>query len=196
MTKSVQRGRKATKKTAGGRKASSVRKESAPPSSRDKQTDIYDKAMKLMAAGEFTKAKELFDQVVEGPSSEVAHTARMHRSVCERRLEEPEIKLETAEDHYNYAITLLNRREPDTARKYLEKALASNPKADHVLYALCLSHGLTGDIDAAARHLARAIDINPRNQRAARNDPDFAPFLSAPQIQALLRVDGERTESE
>jgi tetratricopeptide (TPR) repeat protein len=194
MTKSVQRGRKATKKTTGARKAATARKESTTTLSREKQTSLYDKAMKHMSAGEFAKAAQLFDRVVEGPGADVAHAARMHRSNCQRRLKEPVIRLESAEDHYNYAITLLNQREPDRAREHLEEALAGNPRADHVYYALCLSFGMEGNIDAAAENLERAVEINPRNRLAARNDPDFEPLLGEPQIRALLQI--ERTESE
>ncbi|MCP5116447.1 MAG: tetratricopeptide repeat protein [bacterium] len=116
----------------------------------------------------------------------MAHSARVHRMVCERRLEAGEPQLPTPEDRYNYAIALINRGEPRQALRHLEEALRDMPDADHLHYAMAICLGLVGEMDRAASELRRAIALQPRNRTAARNDPDFQPFASAPQIKSIL----------
>lgn len=164
----------------------------APVRTREEQTRLYDKAMKLFSSGDFARARETFDQVVAGPSSDIAHAARMHRSVCDRRLESGEVVLEGPEEHYNYAIALINRRRLSEAQDHLMKALDAKPaRTDHIHYAMAICFGLQGDLRKAAEHLQRAIALDPRNRASARNDPDFESFASAPEIRQLL----ERTEA-
>ena len=99
------------------------------------------------------------------------------------------VDLKTAEEHYNYAVAMINARNLSDAQQHLEAALKLEPQADHVLYALALAKGLAGDIDGAHEHLKRAIDLEPRNRISARQDADFATFSSQPQIQQLLFPD-------
>ncbi len=205
MSKSVQRGVKASPRATSDLKAAATgstraeRKSSEKsPASRaltkEKQASLYSKAMKLFSTGNFAKAREGLEKVIGGPSMEMAHAARMHHSVCERRLASVAVQLRTPNEQYDYAVALLNGRKPDEARGHLEKALEAMENADHVHYALALCLGQLGDIDSAAVHLNRAISLDPRNRNAARNDPDFGPFQSAPQIRALLTL--KRTESD
>ncbi len=119
----------------------------------------------------------------------MAHNAVLHIRMCDARLEKPAVNLKTAEEHYNYAVAMINARNLADAQQHLEAALAMEPKADHVLYALALAKGLAGDIDGAHEHLKRAIDLEPRNRISARQDADFATFSSQPQIQQLLFPD-------
>jgi tetratricopeptide (TPR) repeat protein len=109
--------------------------------------------------------------------------------MCDRRLEKPLVELKTADEHYNYAVAMINARTLSDAQQHLEAALKLEPQADHVLYALALAKGLAGDIDSAHEHLKRAIDLEPRNRISARQDADFATFSSHPQIQQLLFPD-------
>jgi len=205
MSKSVQRGRGAspratsTQKTAATASTRAERKpsEKAPvPRAliKEKQASLYSKAMQLFSTGDFAKAKAGLQKVIEGPNLEMSHAARMHHSVCERQLGSAAVQLKTPAEHYDYAVALLNDRKPDEARVHLEKALEGTKNADHVHYALALCLGQMDDFDNAAVHLNRAITLEPKNRNIARNDPDFAPFQSAPQIRVLLR--SERTEPD
>ena len=198
MKKTVQRSRRTPGTRTGDRKGAATTKttrskrrdmEKTSPEqtlTRMKQSSLYEKAMKLFHAGDFAKAKSIFDEAVTGPNREMAHSARVHRTVCERRLARTEMDLPTPDDHYDYAVTLINRRELDQARQHLEQALERIKDGDHVHYALALCHGLKGDVENATAHLKRAIEIQPRNRTAARNDPDFQAFAGQPQVRALL----------
>jgi Flp pilus assembly protein TadD len=106
--------------------------------------------------------------------------------MCERRLSSPAPAPKTAEEHYTYAIALINSRDLDTARQHLETALGMAPESDHFYYALALCLGLSGDSQGAYRNLKRAIELRPQNRIAARQDSDFAPLINQPPIDRLL----------
>ena len=61
--------------------------------------------------------------------------------------------------------------------------------ADHVLYALGACQSLAGDLRGAYENLRRAIDLQPNNRRAARQDPDFSAAIERPMFRRLLYPD-------
>jgi len=61
-----------------------------------------------------------------------------------------------------------------------------SPQSDHIHYAMALAKALSGDLYGAHRHLERAIELEPRNRLAARQDADFAPFAGQPPLDGLL----------
>jgi len=134
----------------------------------------------------YAAALPLFEQAALGPLPEMAHSARLHANMCRRRTTRPEVQLRTAEEHYNYAIALINERNLSQAEKHLVLALAQAPQADYLFYALALARGLTGDMQAAHSYLRRAIELEPRNRIAARNDPDFTGIARVSPIAELL----------
>jgi tetratricopeptide (TPR) repeat protein len=149
------------------------------------QREKFNKAMELFHAREFKKARDLFEQAFTGPSREISFAAKTHFQMCEQRLDKQAVRLETADDYYNYGVALTNERQLEEARKNLQKAVSMR-QADHYEYALALCLGLIGDIDGAAKHLAKAIELDPRNRIAARNDADFAELLHHAALQAVL----------
>ncbi len=150
------------------------------------QEQLFDKAAALFHQGSFSQAMEIFEKVAGGPLRPVAHAARTHILMCQRRLARQTEPPATAEDHYNWAIALLNRREVAPAERHLEAALSLTPQGDHIHYALALARGLRGDYGQAYASLKRAIELNPRNRTQARHDPDFAEFSQHPAIASLL----------
>ena len=155
------------------------------PSSQ-KQLAAFESAMKHFHARKFKEARDLFMTAAQGPERDVAHRAKLHATMCERRLEQTAVKLQTAEDYYNYGIALLNTRRIDDARSHLEQALAMTPEADHVFYALAAAQALSGDAAGAHEHLKRAIELEPKNRLMARQDADFAAIAGQAPFQALL----------
>jgi tetratricopeptide (TPR) repeat protein len=152
--------------------------------------------MAFFNSADYRKAKEIFDKVATGPVLEIAHAARTHGAACERRLAaqaRPQFK--TPEEQYDYAVTLINRRQPAEAVQYLLSALESaDGGSDHVHYALAICYGLQGELEKAGDHLRRAIELDPKNRTIARNDPDFDSFMHDPPISTLLQP--ERIDSE
>ena len=152
----------------------------------DKQLGLFESASKLFHARKFRDARELFLLASEGPERDVAHRARLHAEMCRQRLEQPEVRCHTAEDHYNYGVALLNTRKVQEACVSLERALQMAPDSDHIHYALAVAHGLSGDANRSHLHLKRAIELEPRNRLIARQDSDLGAIATHPQIQALL----------
>jgi tetratricopeptide (TPR) repeat protein len=156
------------------------------PLNSQKQLASFEAAMKLFHERKLKEARELFLQAAQGPERDVSHRARLHATMCDRRLQEATVSLRTSEDYYNYGVALLNTRQIDEARTHLERALEMSPEADHVFYALAAAQALSGDANGAHEHLKRAIELEPRNRLMARQDGDFASLAGQPPFQALL----------
>lgn len=142
--------------------------------------------MRLFHARQLPAARQLFETAAAGPELDVAQRARLHIAMCDRRLQQETVELQSAEDYYNYGVALMNTRKLAEARQNLEKALSMAPHADHVHYALALAQALGGDLETARGHLERAIELEPRNRLIARQDADFASVARHPMFDALL----------
>ena len=156
------------------------------PPSAQKQLSTFEQAMKLFHARNLKEARELFQLAAQGPERDVANRARLHVSMCDRRLEQATVSLGSAEDCYNYGIALLNARNAAEARVHLERGLAMAPGADHILYALALAQVMSGELLAASENLRRAIELEPRNRIMARQETDFAHLANQPPFDSLL----------
>lgn len=161
-------------------------REGASASRSETQLADFEAASKLFHSRKFREAHELFLRAAEGPERDVAHRARLHAAMCAQRFEQPEVRCDTVEDHYNYGIALLNARKMDEARAHLERALQMAPDSEHIHYALAGAHALTADSARAYEHLKRAIELDPKNRIMARQDGDFASVAGQAQFQALL----------
>jgi len=152
----------------------------------DMQLANFEAASKLFHTRKFREAHDLFLRAADGPERDVAHRARLHAAMCAQRFQQPEVRCETVEDHYNYGVALLNARKIEEARSHLERALQMAPDSEHIHYALAGAHALTADPARAYEHLKRAIELDPKNRIMARQDGDFASVASQTQFQALL----------
>src|SRR5512146_545540 len=88
-------------KSGAARTAVSTRSGAAAvtqPLTAEKQFSAFEAAMKLF------QARKFFTQVVAGPGRDMAHRAELHIAMCDRRLQQAKVALDSAEDHYNYAI--------------------------------------------------------------------------------------------
>lgn len=159
------------------------------PEPSETQLQIFERASRLFHARQYREAKEIFALSAVGGLRELAHNSRLHIIMCDRRLGQPAIQLTTLEDHYNYAIERLNARDLDVARKVLDRAIemtrSDGDKADHVYYAMAACFAAGGDARGAYENLKRAIEIDPRNRMAARQDPDFS---GTAQVQPLYQL--------
>jgi tetratricopeptide (TPR) repeat protein len=160
-------------------------KPAAAKISAKEQSALFDKAMAAFHKKDFAKAQDLFVQVAEGPSSEMSHAALMHQKMCERRLGAAKPP-SSPEEHYTLAVALINRGELDKAGEHLKQALAADDRAAHFHYAQALCSGLQGDLEACYTHLSRAIELEPTNRVAARNDSDFQALSRQSPIKELL----------
>jgi tetratricopeptide (TPR) repeat protein len=152
----------------------------------EEQMKRFEEAIRLFRKQDFALARTAFERALDGPKGEVAHNARLHISMCDRRMQSAPVEFATAEEHYNYGIARLNTRELLVARRHFESALAMSPNGDHILYGLALCCGLGGDLQGCYENLKRAIDLQPKNRVIARQDPDFNTIAQHPVFIQLL----------
>src|ERR1700739_4987523 len=147
----------------------------------------YEAGLRAMQEHKFDKAKPNFQKVIAGPSKELADRATVHLSICNQHLERSAAtQFKTPEEHYDYAISLMNVGDYVTAREHLEKLVKTNAQADYIWYGLAVLDCLTGHSEDALRRLADAIRLNPANHFQARSDSDFNPMADDPRFTELL----------
>jgi len=166
----------------------------APPPSpaailADKLQKLYEEAIRLFYSQKYDRANALFQKIRQGPDRTLAHHAQVHSNICAGRLRRPEVHLRTVEDHYNYAVTMMNVRKLEEATQHLETALRLAPKADHIHYAMAATQALRGNPEGAYQRLKTAIELEPGNRQRARADADFLGILGYPPMVALLHLD-------
>jgi len=146
----------------------------------------YQDGLRALQERKFEKAKNLFQKVVSGGIRELADRARVHLNTCTQHLEHSRTVFETPEEHYDYAVSLINLGDYVTAREHLEKILHEAPKADYAWYGMAVLDCLTGNYENALRALAEGILLNPANRFQARNDADFKNLGDDPRFTELL----------
>jgi tetratricopeptide (TPR) repeat protein len=168
----------------------------APPDpdapARKQQLKAYEEALKYFQQQKFHRAKESLEQVLEGPSKELADRAQMHLRICEQRISRPPVPtVKSAEDHYTQGVALMNLGRWDEAREHFDRARKAAPKADHIVYAMAALDCLTGEADSAMANLKIAIQLRPENRYHARNDEDFSFLQEDPRFTELLYPERE-----
>ena len=97
-----------------------------------------------MQEHKFDKAKLHLQKVVSGASKELADRVTVHLNACNQQTERAVNQFKSPEEHYDYAISLMNVGDYVTAREHLEKLSKQVPKADYVAYGLAALDCLTG----------------------------------------------------
>ena len=150
----------------------------------------YEAGLRAMQEHKFDKAKPHFQKVLTGPSKELIDRATVHLNICNQHLERPaSSQFKTSEEHFDYAVSLMNVGDYVGAREHLDKLLKQNPKADYVIYGLAALECLTGHVEDALRHLDEALHLNAQLRFQARNDSDFQNLAEDPRFTELLYPD-------
>jgi tetratricopeptide (TPR) repeat protein len=150
----------------------------------------YESGLRAMQEHKFDKAKPHFQKVVTGPSKELADRATVHLNICNQHLERTTAtQFKTSEEHFDYAVSLMNVGDYVTAREHLEKLLKQNAKADYVIYGLAALDCLTGHVEDSLRRLDEALHLNAQLRFQARNDSDFQNLAEDPRFTELLYPD-------
>jgi tetratricopeptide (TPR) repeat protein len=181
----------AKKATAKDTSGPDLRRSSLPPQAADKarhqQTvQSYEQALKAMQMQKFERAKPLLEKVLASGFRELVDRASMHLNICNQQLGKSVSSFKTAEEHYDYAVSLMNMGDYVTAREHLEKLSKQQPARDFVWYGLAVLECLTGHFPEALQHLAEAIRMNKNNRFQARNDSDFRALADDPRFTELL----------
>jgi tetratricopeptide (TPR) repeat protein len=110
----------------------------------------------------------------------------MYLTTCQRQLEGHILSFQTPEEHYDYAVSLINTGYYEEAREQLDSILVDHPDADYAYYGLALLDSISGRTQECLGNLARAIELNPRNRLQARSDSDFQSMADDPRFTELL----------
>jgi tetratricopeptide (TPR) repeat protein len=156
----------------------------------------YESGLRALQEHKFEKAKGHLQKVLTGPNKSLVDRAQVHILTCEKYLDESALQFKTAEEHYDYAVSLINVGDYVTAREHLDKLLKQNPKAEFVLYGLAALHCLTGHVEESLKTLDEAIQARPALRFQARNDTDFQNLAEDPRFTELLYPDPGAGESE
>jgi len=146
----------------------------------------YEAALKALQERKYERARALLQKVTDGPSTELADRAAVHIKLCNQQMARAATAFKTPEEHYDFAVSLMNHGKYDESRTHLEKILKQNPKADYALYGLALLDCLTNKVEDSLRHLDEAIRLNPALRFQARNDSDFHNLADDPRFTELL----------
>jgi len=150
----------------------------------------YESGLRAMQEHKFDKAKPHFQKVIGGPSKELIDRATVHLNICNQHLEKSSAtQFRTPEEHFDYAVSLMNVGDYVTAREHLDKLLKQNAKADYVIYGLAALECLTGHVEDSLRHLDEALHLNAQLRFQARNDSDFQNLAEDPRFTELLYPD-------
>lgn len=146
----------------------------------------YQNAVQLMQQGKYEKARAAFEKLSQNAPAEILERIRVYITVCDRNCASSSLTFNTAEEQYDYAVSLLNSGAYEEARDQFEAILASYPKADFAHYGMAVLSSMTGQAEEALDHLGRAIEFNPSNRIQARSDPDFVDMADDPRFTELL----------
>lgn len=146
----------------------------------------YEAAVRAMQEHKFEKAKGLLEKILAAGNRELMDRARVHLNLCKQQLAGGSTNFKTQEEHFDYAVSLMNSAQFDQARLHVEKILKQNPKADFAYYGMAVVDCLTGQVEASLKNLSEAIRLNPQNRFQARNDSDFQNMADDPRFTELL----------
>jgi tetratricopeptide (TPR) repeat protein len=150
----------------------------------------YEAGLRAMQEHKFDKAKPHFQKVIGGPAKELTDRANVHLNTCNQHLERSgATQFKTTEEHFDYAVSLMNVGDYVTAREHLDKLLKQAPKADYVIYGLAALDCLTGHVEDSLRRLDEALRMNSQLRYQARNDSDFQNLAEDPRFTELLYPD-------
>ncbi|HYP26215.1 MAG TPA: tetratricopeptide repeat protein [Blastocatellia bacterium] len=147
----------------------------------------FEQALKVFNRHDFSNAKAGFESILEkfGDQADIVARARTYLRICEQRLARTPSIPRNPDALYDQGVFELNKNNFRAAIEMFEKALRSQPRADHVIYSLAAAHARMNDTPRALDALRRAIALRPVHRSHARRDLDFASLRSNHDFQQL-----------
>ena len=158
----------------------------------------YEAGLRALQSHKYDRAKGFFEKVIAGTCPELADRAAVHLATCIQHLSRGmSSSFKTAEEQFDYAVSLMNMGDYLGARENLETLTKKAPKLDFIWYGMAVLNCLTGHFPEALTSLNEAIRLNPANRFQARNDADFKNLADDPRFTELLYPDfSAETEPE
>ena len=153
-----------------------------------RQSELFSRAAALFRDGKFGMARRILEKVQSGPNAGLGHRARVYIEICNQRTARKRPKLETLDEHYNYAVKHVNDGEFADAVRVCNRALAIDADAAHVHYLKAVAKILAGQTTGAMAPLKKAIAIDPSIRIIARRDPDLKSVIHTKPFAKLTSI--------
>lgn len=151
----------------------------------DPEVELYEQAVKAMYREKWTEAARLFARVAtEGDQPDLQSRARQLRDACLARQGEGFDEVHS-EDAFLLAVYHKNRGELAEALQLCARG-GRQSKDERFAYLAASVRALNEEDDEAAKLLALAIELNPKNRVHAYHDPDFAGLRERRDLSLLL----------
>jgi len=147
---------------------------------------LYESALRLMQEGKYEKAHAAFNQMLAASPGDLAERIRMYINACVQQTAKGKKTFLSDEEHYDYAVSLLNEGHYEDARTHFKQIIAENDRADYAFYGLAVLASMTGDTHRCLEHLTEAIRLNAKSRIQARADSDFQDMADDPRFTELL----------
>jgi len=156
----------------------------------------FELALKAFNRHDFSAAKSGFEAIIEkfADQAEIIARTRTYLVICEQRLARTPSAPRNVDGLYNQGVFELNRGNIEQAVELFERALKSEPRADHILYSLSAAYAHLQNIPKAIGTLTRAIAIRPVHRSRARGDLDFANLRDSEEFRQLTGYGFDLTE--
>lgn len=171
---------------AGRKKSTATAAEAQAVNANAAAFHAYMAAVQLLQQSKYDKALAAFEKLLPQAPPEILERCRMYMATCQRQLAQVQLSFATPEEHYDFAVSLLNTGYYEEAREHFDSILASSPEADYAYYGLAILDAFTGQNKECIANLSKAIELNPRNRLQARVDNDFQNIVDDPGFTELL----------
>ena len=165
-------------------------KEKAKKDAYDKALAAYSQAVKAFKRGDYEKAKEYFEAVIEKHATEreLVDRAKIYVDICENREKKDAIPLKTFDDYFQYAVYKLNQEDFDETLKLLEKARDKEPKEGKAVYLMALAYCQKGDHEKCLESLKEAVHMDKFFGILARNELKLEPLWEDKKFKVITKM--------
>ena len=183
MSRSPSKAASASRRHDAGRARDPV---AAERSAEALQVERFSSALALFQDGKYGLAARALKHAEAGPDTALAHRARVYLEICSQKRASKRLKLESADDYYNYAVELINDRKLDEAFRAIKRGLAKDPDLADLHYLKAVVKVLSNEPRSAFPPLRKAISLAPEIRIQAQRDPDLRSVIRTKQFHALV----------
>ncbi|MFQ6038151.1 MAG: tetratricopeptide repeat protein [Candidatus Aminicenantales bacterium] len=165
-------------------------KEKLKKNAYEKALSAYTKVMKVFRKGDYARAAQELKAFIEEHKAEkeIVDRAKMYLAVCERRKKKETVPLKSFDDHYQYAVFLLNAGDYKQALRLLDKAAELRPKEVKPLYMKALLYARTGEVEKSLESLKEAVHRDKFFGILAQNEADFEPLREDKRFKIITKM--------
>lgn len=143
----------------------------------------FEEGVQLLYDKKYEAAATAFEQsIAESDTRQLSDRARQYLQICRDRTEEADV----GDDPYLAAVYEKNSGNLDAASELCKKQGKAVETEEKYAYLMASVHALAEEEDEALSHLARAIELEPKNRVHAYHDPDFASLRGREEFSRLL----------